>query len=193
MAIRFAGLLLAALLVDRYVVPRVTLWWFHDAHVIFQDAFVPAVGGASAEEAAREFAFHWLSVPGRALAYVSRDHGLRIEAPEYRDPLMPEDCSLFTAYKKRENVRVVSLTPILDSDGRAQLATVLSTAFAEEWNFRFVVVQGRRGRWFVAAEDLEARTRRYNQQCNDGPWPSRNSDSSSTDSTGESELDFTKD
>lgn len=191
--ISWACLLLAVPLVDRYVIPRLTLWLFHDADVVFHDDFMPGVGGNSAEETAREFAYLWLCVPGRALAYVSRDHGLQIEAPEYRDPLLPEDHSLLSPLKRRENVRVLSMTPIQGSEVSAHLATVVSTAFAEEWNFRFVVVQGRRGRWFVAAEGLEARTRRYTQQFNDGSWPGRNSEATSTDSSGEPELDFIKD
>lgn len=193
LAIRVAALLLVALLVDRYLVPRFVLGWLDEGDVVFHDAFIPAVGGTSPEEAAHDFAWLWLRIPGQALAYVSRNEELGLDHLEYREPLLPEAHRMFGPVWKRENVKLVSLSPASEASGRAFLATVKATDSAETRDFRFLVVQGRRGRWFVAAEGLKARTRRYTQEFNELPRTGRGPDTSHSATTGEPELDFSKD
>lgn len=189
LAIRVAAFLLVALLVDRYVVPSFVLSWLGDANVIDHDDFVPAVGGESAEQAAREFALNWLGFPGLSLIYISRDQGLEIDIPEFFQPQLPEDDRVFPRAWSEQDLRSVTLDPITSSDGKAFLATVALEAIFEDWTLRFVVVQGRRGRWFAAAEGLEQRARRAIRAYNEGSWV-ESDPTSASDNTPE--LDFTK-
>lgn len=169
------GLLaLSVFLFDRAIYPRLTLWWWGRADVIWADDSVPAVGAPSAEEAALRFVVHWVDHPGEALSYVSRDPQLVVDHEAFRDPQLPEMHTFypFGPWLTRDQAKLLRLIPIPSAPAKAHLAEIELDCpnIMDGERYRFVVVQGRRGRWFAAGEGLEMRNRRYLAIFNNGPW-----------------------
>ena len=123
----FLGLLaLGVFLFDRAIYPRLALWWWGRADVIWADESVPAVGAPSAEEAALRFVVHWVDHPGEALSYVSRDPQLVVDHEVFRDPQLPEMHTFFPFGERltRDQAKLLRLIPIPSAPAKAHLAEI---------------------------------------------------------------------